>query len=215
MHEIVDKFELLKSLEKAVKDPEHILTKDIINPITNTRQREALTLFITSEVLNESFKKNGIKAVLEVCKNNSSEDRLDGFLRITEEDGFLYELEFEQILLTTEEIKNTSEETDISELIIDKIKQKHNKHYDNPKGITLVIFLDIKGKTIPEKIKRYLRDNNEFKFYILIVLGKETERDGSYFYKVIDLNPLREGNHSRFVLEIKNSFDNYSVRLEE
>ena len=59
MHEIVDKFELLKSLEKAVKDPEHILTKDIINPITNTRQREALTLFITSEVLNESFKKNG------------------------------------------------------------------------------------------------------------------------------------------------------------
>lgn len=215
MHEVVDNLELLKSLEEAVKDPEHILTKDVINPITNTRQREALTLFLTSEVLNESFRQNGGKTVLEVCKNDSPEDRLDGFLKVTEGDGSSEELEFEQVLLTEEEIKNTSEETDISELIIEKIKQKHDKHYDYAKGITLVVLLDIKGKTIPGKIKQYLKDNNEFKFYILIVLGKETQRDGSYVYKVVDLNPLREGNHSIFVVEIKNTFDDYSVRLEE
>jgi len=215
MHDVVDNLELLKSLEEAVKDPEHILTKDVINPITNTRQREALTLFLTSEVLNESFRQNGGKTVLEVCKSDSSEDRLDGFLRVTEGDATSEELEFEQVLLTKEEIKNTSEDTDISELIIEKIKQKHKKHYDHPKGITLVVFLDLKGQTIPEKIKQYLKDNNEFMFYILIALGTETPKGGSYVYKVIDLNPLREGNHSRFVLEINNSFDDYSVRLEE
>lgn len=215
MHEIVDNLELLKSLKEAVKDPEHILTKDVINPITNTRQREALTLFLISEVLNESFRRNGEEIVIKVCKNDSQEDRLDGFLKVTEGDGSSGELEFEQILLTEEEIKNTSEETDINDLIIEKIKQKHDKHYDNPKSITLVIFLDIKGKIIPEKIKDYLKNNNEFMFYILIVLGGETERDGNYVYKVIDLNPLREGNHSIFVLKINNSFDDYSVRLEE
>jgi hypothetical protein len=214
-HKIVEMNDLLKSLEDAVKDPEHTLTKDTLNPLTNTKHREALTLFLTAAVLNQSYEYKKEVLHFDVCQNNEEGDSLDGYLNVKYPDGSDKELEFEQIMLTVEEIKGTDKETDISDLVIEKIKQKHRKRYDNPKGITLVVFLDIKGQTTLGKIKEYLKENNIFMFYIIVVLNQRYEGEGSYIYTVADLNPEREGNHSRFTVKIANDFSGYEVSLSE
>lgn len=215
MHEVVDSLELLKSLEEAVKDPAKILTKDTPNPLTNTKNREALTLFLTAVALNKSYEEQGNSIHIDVCKNDKESDSLDGYLKVKYPDGTEEELEFEQVMLTVEEIKTTNSQTDISDLVIEKIKQKHDKGYDNPKGVTLVVFLDIRGKLIPKKVKNYIKDNNFFLFYIIIVLDPEGKKEGSYVYKVVDLNPEREGNHSRLTVRINRDFSGYEVNLDE
>jgi len=214
-HNTVNINDLLKSLEGAVKDPAKILTKNKENPLTKTKQREALTLFLTAVALNESYKYQEEVLHFDVCENNEQSDSLDGYLKVTYPDGAGMELEFEQVMLTMEEIKDRDEKSDNSELVIEKIKQKHNKKYDNPKGITLVVFLDIEGFVIPETIKEYLKENNIFLFYLLIVLDPQHKSDGSYSYTVMDLNPEREGNHSRFTIKISEDFSAYEVSLNQ
>lgn len=214
-HNTVNTQELLKSLEEAVKDPENILTKDKVNPLTKTRQREALTLFLTAVTLNKSYESQEEVLHFDVCENREVSDSLDGYLAVTYPDGSKKELEFEQIMLTVEEVKGTSKESDISDLVIEKIEQKHSKGYDNPKSITLVIFLDIKGIVIPEKIKAHIKNNNIFLFYMIVVLDPRHEGEGSYVYTVVDLDPEREGNHSRFTVKIAKDFSGYEVSLNE
>jgi hypothetical protein len=213
-HNTVNTQELLQSLEEAVKDPENILTKDKVNSLTKTRQREALTLFLTAVTLNKSCESQKEALHFDVCENLEA-DPLDGYLKAKYSDGSETELEFEQIMLTVEEIKGTSKESDVSDLVIQKIKQKHAKEYDNPKGVTLVVFLDIEGFIIPKIVKKYLKENNIFLFYIVIVLNSQHKEDGSYTYTVVDLNPEREGSHSRFIVKISNDFSDYKVSLAE
>jgi hypothetical protein len=214
-HTIVNIDDLLKSLEEAVKDPANILTKNKENPLTKTKQREALTLFLTAVALNKSYEYQEEVLHFDVCKNNEQGDSLDGYLKVTYPEGAEMELEFEQVMLTMEEIKDRDEKSNNSELVIEKIKQKHSKGYDNPKGVTLVVFLDIEGFIIPETIKAYLKRNNIFLFYLLIVLDPQHKSDGSYSYTVMDLNPEREGNHSRFTIKISEDFSSYEVTLNE
>lgn len=206
--EIVDPYKLLKALEPAIKDPKNILTKNTDCKLTNTKTREALTALIISGVMNKVYEDKDIS--WEICKNDLREDSLDGYLKVTTKQGEDY-IELEQTMLTEEEISvKTTQQTPLSQMIIDKIEKKHNKNYSDIEDVVLVIFLDMKGHSIIKEIKKYLKENKQFGFYILVLLNMENDK---YIYTVVDLDPEREG-HSEYKFEIAEDFNSYSVRLD-
>jgi hypothetical protein len=214
--EIVDPKELLISLKKAIKDPENILTKGGTNPLTNTKHREALTALLISQVLNKSLQEKGENKKFEICKNNPDTDKLDGYLKYIEGDIEHY-FELEQVMLTKEQFRDEGEptsETDLSEMIIEKLKGKHKKYKGDMSNVILIIFLDIKGYTIPREIKEYLKNNHIFGYYIQVVLDETIDEKGIYKYVIMNINPFEEG-HSRFTFEIDEDFRDFNINLQD
>ncbi len=204
--ETVNPQALFKELIPAIKDPQNILTKDINCTLTNTKMREALTALIISEVMNKVYE--GKNVSWSICKNNIDEDPLDGYLKLTTREEEEY-IELEQTMLTREESSETTKDILISQLIVDKIKGKHKKHYAQVGETVLVIFLDIDGQSTAQEIKEYLKSEKEFAFYLLILLS---QKEGKYIYTVVDLDPEREG-HSEYKFEIAKDFKSYKIRL--
>jgi hypothetical protein len=206
-NDIIDSIELLRSLEKAIKDPSGILTKRIKNSLTGTLQREALTALLIAIVLNYN---RSIHMEWHVCRN-SEEDEHDGVLvGYDHAEKSRTRFELEQVMLTVDD-QNLQDYSTPKEAIIEKIRQKHNKNYANPSNIILVIFLDISQDSVtPADIKEFLRTEYHFGFYILIMLNDKTLVSEEYIYTVVDLDPEREG-HSRFNIKITQDFSNYNV----
>lgn len=210
--EIVNPQDLLKNLKPAIKDPKNILTKDIDCKLTNTKTREALTALIISQVLNKACQAGEEQIKFEICKNKIGEDYLDGYLKLTTKKGEEY-IELEQTMLTKEQFqRETISKTPLSELVIDKIEEKHKKRYSGENKIILIIFLDIEGCTIINDIKNYLKENRKFAFYVLVILNPQIKETAKYVYTIVDLNPDRN-THSRYKFEINDDFSNFSIRL--
>lgn len=203
----IDRIKLLRSLEMPVKDKD-ILISDIKNPLTRTLQREALTAFLTSAVLEKSLQHQGHPIEVSVCRYEGVHDGYLSFLNKKDGEQEFYELE--QIMLTSEEfVKNNKDLPKIlNREIIKKIKKKDQKQYSDATKVILTIFLDIVGTTTVDEIKEFLKKEKSFLFYTLIYLKKVNP----YSYVVVDIQPERVG-HSEFLVTIGDNFLEYVVDL--
>jgi hypothetical protein len=203
----IDKHKLLKSLEVAVKD-EKILRSRALNPLTKTLQREALTLFLISAVLEKSYKNRGKDVTFEILENDGVNDGKVYFQDNDENKGRVFE--FEQIMLTTKELESKGVDTPIiiNKELIKKIKEKTERGYADQEELILTLFSDIKGIATMDEIKVFLREHFCFMFYIYVYL----ESKDPYVYVVIDLQPARF-EHSEFVVTINEDFSEFKVDL--
>lgn len=205
----IDRYELLKSLENAVKDREILVTR-AQNPLTKTYQREALTAFLIVVALEKALKQNGKNIELDVCKNDGFND---GKIVIKNLDtGGKTFVELEQVMLTSKQFEKTGSK--YFELINDelkrKIEEKTNHGYPNSNELVLTLFADIKGISTVDELKEYIRDYPKFMFYIYIFLKDISPLT----YVIVDLQPDRKG-HSEYIVEINDTFTEYKVELNQ
>ncbi len=198
---------LLQNLIPAILDPEYKLDKgNCKEPLTGLSCKEALGLFIFTEVMNYSYKSQGEQIYFQILSKEFKRPYNDdgGVLIINKKAGGQSPIYFEQVSVTH------YKGGDITDEILEQLNKKHIHYSDNKyyKTHSLIIFTNKLGKIDIKSVKDKLREETKFNFYALFYLGRINGQ--MYRYEIINLDPCKN-SYSIFYVYILVNEGVYSV----